>query len=1147
MMIVSGSGLAGLHNNRMKATQSNVQKAFQRLSTGKKISTASDDVAGLAISQKMLALIRGSQQAHRNVQDANSLVQVADGAMDEVTNIVHRIRELTVQATNDTNTNSDKLIIQNEIDELKKGLSDIVHNTEFNTMKLLTNKEVGEYITEDRVASKDIKVSEATHLRSVDQNYNNVGIDELPQNIVSVKTMEVNLQKSTSVHRPKSFIGSTVVDYRPEWSADGEKIVFTSSRDGGQYLVAADGSSDPVIKADNIDTVGQKTVTTNNLMQLRNVDSTLILESRESTSDHWTRLQTYDYNDAYDGNKGYSFSPVVDEEGNTSFVFSDVEGNLQRVDVNVDSQTVISPKPFNLISSTDTLNLPPTNNTMTLPSTPDLYRMNTDEASFRIQKVNDVGYRELTYWDGEGTEPVGGYYTVSGNNVTFHGDAIIGAEGVDDAQDFYTFEYVTDGVQNDVYKVSIPSNAEVYNMNGEAGPRSLNILVGGKTVSKEHLLSERPEDVEEIKGVFVDAVSGNIEFYGDLRPAYNEEVHIEYMHDVDGQNDIHTFNLSSAIDTYNLTDPDLETNRSLRVYIDDQEVAYSEENGYTYDPESGRISLHGDARPDVPSDPSIRVEYINDTSYSDTSSEVYGIPLTSYPEIYNLEDEDAEPKSIRVFRNGNEEIMYSDTDGFQYNQDTNTIELYGTSRPNTGDQYSVHLITATGGVTSQDEIVEVELTHHPETYGITDPTIPSTFRVLVDGQEIDYDETKTDGFYYNSQTNRVEIYGDSRPDAGDPSNPDVRVYYVYESPATIVGNDSYDFQLAADTLDYGVESQSEPRAIRVYQSGIEVPYDEENGFTYDPSTNRLSLHGDSRPDIDNNTGDFRVYSIRESDLMVSVESDSYIYKVELNGQEIEQAEDINGDGYYFDGNSIVIVGDARPDITNSTEDINLNVLYSDPLHIGLDSSAIQGYLEDYCDEVTDTRLLAAEINPDSLVVSLGGNQLSSDQYELRGSQVVLKSETLDLTVGNHELKVDYEVRHSDGYKPNEYTFQVGANSGETLQVGIASFNNLLRDTNFICVRTNEFANQSLKIADDALRFVIGERGQMGAKMSRLDAIAANLKVYEENMTAAMSRIEDIDVAKETINLVKQQLLTQAQQAMSTHIKQSSQQVLQLLE
>lgn len=127
-MLISSTRLSALLNNQMRRTQTQLQKNIDKIATGQRIRTAANNASGLAISQKMLARSRGSHQAIRNVQDAASLVQVADGAMEEMTDMIHRIRELTVSAMNGTKTqmgeksetNADTLIIQNEIDDQKK-------------------------------------------------------------------------------------------------------------------------------------------------------------------------------------------------------------------------------------------------------------------------------------------------------------------------------------------------------------------------------------------------------------------------------------------------------------------------------------------------------------------------------------------------------------------------------------------------------------------------------------------------------------------------------------------------------------------------------------------------------------------------------------------------------------------------------------------------------------------------------------------------------------------------------------------------------------------------------------------------------------------------------------------------------------------
>ncbi|MDP9750556.1 MULTISPECIES: flagellin Hag [Thermoanaerobacter] len=115
----------------------NTQKALEKLSSGYRINRAGDDAAGLAISEKMRGQIAGLNQAQRNAQDGISLIQTAEGALNETHAILQRMRELVVQAANDTNTDVDRANIQKEIDQLKKEIDRIASTTEFNTRKLL--------------------------------------------------------------------------------------------------------------------------------------------------------------------------------------------------------------------------------------------------------------------------------------------------------------------------------------------------------------------------------------------------------------------------------------------------------------------------------------------------------------------------------------------------------------------------------------------------------------------------------------------------------------------------------------------------------------------------------------------------------------------------------------------------------------------------------------------------------------------------------------------------------------------------------------------------------------------------------------------------------------------------------------------------
>lgn len=118
-------------------------KSMEKLSSGLRINRAGDDAAGLAISEKMRGQIRGLTQASRNSADGISMIQTAEGALNETTNILQRMRELAVQASNDTNTTSDRNEIQKEINALTQEVDRIANNTEFNTQKLLNGNKSG--------------------------------------------------------------------------------------------------------------------------------------------------------------------------------------------------------------------------------------------------------------------------------------------------------------------------------------------------------------------------------------------------------------------------------------------------------------------------------------------------------------------------------------------------------------------------------------------------------------------------------------------------------------------------------------------------------------------------------------------------------------------------------------------------------------------------------------------------------------------------------------------------------------------------------------------------------------------------------------------------------------------------------------------
>ncbi|ADH98553.1 flagellin N-terminal helical domain-containing protein [Salisediminibacterium selenitireducens] len=136
-MIINNNIPALNTHRQMGINQNAMQNSMEKLSSGLRINRAGDDAAGLAISEKMRAQINGLDQASRNAQDGISLIQTAEGALNETHDILQRMREISVQSANDTNTDDDRAELQKELDALIEEVDRIAQNTEFNTQELL--------------------------------------------------------------------------------------------------------------------------------------------------------------------------------------------------------------------------------------------------------------------------------------------------------------------------------------------------------------------------------------------------------------------------------------------------------------------------------------------------------------------------------------------------------------------------------------------------------------------------------------------------------------------------------------------------------------------------------------------------------------------------------------------------------------------------------------------------------------------------------------------------------------------------------------------------------------------------------------------------------------------------------------------------
>lgn len=222
---------AVIANNQLKGTENRLTKSTERLSSGYKINNASDDPAGLAISKKLRNQIRGLENASQNALDGVSVLQSAEGAVEEVNNILQKIRELTIQSKNGTNQVEDRQVIQDEVDALTKEVDRLVRDTEFNGQTLLNGNLAYRGFTDSPSVvvnsySKDV----------IAQDYS-ITITKAPEKAIVMNTTGTNdkvnmLSPITAAQAGIITINGVEVEIK---EGDTASEVYEKLRDGAKY------------------------------------------------------------------------------------------------------------------------------------------------------------------------------------------------------------------------------------------------------------------------------------------------------------------------------------------------------------------------------------------------------------------------------------------------------------------------------------------------------------------------------------------------------------------------------------------------------------------------------------------------------------------------------------------------------------------------------------------------------------------------------------------------------------------------------------------------------------------------------------------------------------------------------------------------
>ena len=199
--------LSAMNTNRQMGTvTSALSKSTEKLSSGYRINRAADDAAGLSISEKMRSQIRGLNKASSNAEDGISLIQVAEGALNETHSILQRMNELATQAANDTNTSSDRSAIQQELTQLTSELDRIYSTTQFNTMNLLDGDFTGKSLQVGALSGQVISVS----IKSMKASALGIGYNaiKVSSNAVAGQSMSLIQKAINRVSEERSKLGA---------------------------------------------------------------------------------------------------------------------------------------------------------------------------------------------------------------------------------------------------------------------------------------------------------------------------------------------------------------------------------------------------------------------------------------------------------------------------------------------------------------------------------------------------------------------------------------------------------------------------------------------------------------------------------------------------------------------------------------------------------------------------------------------------------------------------------------------------------------------------------------------------------------------------------------------------------------------------
>ncbi|WP_294097657.1 flagellin [Proteiniclasticum sp.] len=1148
------------YGDHLRTIGQNRKKSMEKLSSGLAINRAGDNAAGFSISTKLNAKVRGISQARRNIMDAKGLLDVAEKGLQGMNEALHRMRELSVQAASGTLSDLDRKVIQLEMDEVKKVISSAVQMTEFNIHKPLASNQAQSISRITRTEMKSMGLVHESKYLGVKE----ITIDNREE--VSIGAKETVFEQTSKDVNSKGFADGTLVKLATNQIQFDERKVYTENLESPSFLQ----------KNNRLLTVEGVSKSAHNFGE----DSSIRMEYSGSVLSAFIKnkgstVETkviigYDF-EWSKGFGGFSLS-----ESGKELIYYSTSGEIKQktIDFNTDDQkiTIGNGSGYAKIEYAYRLeeNLFPQLEGDNLFTEIGVYSRKNSSLSVIDKYSEDTAHSFSDYYK-------------------YEKDILYVLDNYNSTHEYSYRDYQDDSgnIDTSVYKVRIPSDMKLYNYRGESGAISLNVTIRKngestyrvETLDSSNFLAERPGPEELVNGVYVDIDSGYLEFYGNLRPQNTERLNVFYSsYSEDPQITVDQFieedNLQASADT----------DKALRVYYREngemKEISHqmddSDTDSFHYSKETGVIKINDGIRADFRNINSVGIPiyqayyFENYGGYASSEYKLYHYENNAKyelnPDIYDI-DQDGKPDSIEIYRkDGAEESLLQYGVDYTYNSINSSIiftdaaqKLNASNKFNESSRFIVKYMKDYK-VDSPNYHIKIPYLDYADFYDKDGSMSLGVFDQ--NNREIEFIKDSSDlvgksGWYFNKDTQEVILVGDERPEVGDH----ITVRYMNTINKSMgIENDSYDYSFSGVSLDllYN-EANSAIKNLRLFRTNEagkleEIRHDGENGYTYNGK--QVSLHGASRPTLFDGLPLKISYIDGKSEFLIK--EDHKLNKLYVDGAEVHEANESNGfNGYQIIDNKVVLVGDARLDAALDKSGYVLSASWFPVENIVYDDRGM-GF-DPYEDQWVSSENFESFINKEDMKIRIQKNGVNAVEesfldedgnllelyFELEGGKVIL-SDQLTFRLSEYDITLNYSADFIKEFMPQSYKFQVGANSGDSFHVNISAMENMLFTTDQLRLDTREYAEETIGIVDQLLYKIQSEMGSLGANQNRLDVISNNLAVLEENTTSAMSRIMDVDYAKEMMVQIKSSILEQAVIALQVHQLNNSESILSLI-